>query len=163
LNEPTHSTIARLAVTAMAGAGAAQRGRRAAVRLRTGGRITVDFERRTLHVRRSFTKANEGLPKSGKVRSVPLIEDAARVLDALSRRVEFVGDADHVFCNGVGGVLDDGPLRDRFYDALKGAELGHLRDGSNPFRFHDLRHTFGTLAVQVWPLTDVLTRTCRRR
>jgi integrase len=35
------------------------------------------------------------------------------------------------------------------------AKLGHLRDGSNPFRFHDLRHTFGTLAVQVWPLTDV--------
>jgi integrase len=26
---------------------------------------------------------------------------------------------------------------------------------SPPFRFHDLRHTFGTLAVQVWPLVDV--------
>jgi hypothetical protein len=23
------------------------------------------------------------------------------------------------------------------------------------FTFHDLRHTFGSLAVQVWPLTDV--------
>jgi integrase len=24
-----------------------------------------------------------------------------------------------------------------------------------PIRFHDLRHTFGTLAVQVFPLSDV--------
>jgi len=27
--------------------------------------------------------------------------------------------------------------------------------GLKPLRFHDLRHTFGTLAVQVFPLSDV--------
>lgn len=31
---------------------------------------------------------------------------------------------------------------------MKAAGLKHLR-------FHDLRHSFGTLAVQVFPLTDV--------
>jgi integrase len=31
---------------------------------------------------------------------------------------------------------------------------GHLRELAEPI-VHDLRHTFGTLAVQVWPVTDV--------
>jgi hypothetical protein len=39
-------------------------------------------------------------------------------------------------------------MRRRFYAALDAAELPHIR-------FHDLRHTFGTLAVQAFPLTDV--------
>ena len=39
-------------------------------------------------------------------------------------------------------------MRRRFYAALKRAGLEHVR-------FHDLRHTFGTIAVQAFPLTDV--------
>ncbi len=39
--------------------------------------------------------------------------------------------------------------------ALEAAGLGHLREQADPIVFHDLRHTFGTLAVQVWPVTDV--------
>jgi integrase len=39
-------------------------------------------------------------------------------------------------------------MRRRFYGALTAAGLPHIR-------FHDLRHTFGTLAVQAFPLTDV--------
>ncbi|MGH2843331.1 MAG: tyrosine-type recombinase/integrase, partial [Solirubrobacteraceae bacterium] len=35
------------------------------------------------------------------------------------------------------------------------AGLGDRRDGDNPMVFHDLRHTFGTLAVEAWPLHDV--------
>ena len=46
-------------------------------------------------------------------------------------------------------------MRRQFYAAVKRAGLGHLRTKDNPLRFHDLRHTFGTLAVQVTPLTDV--------
>jgi integrase len=30
-----------------------------------------------------------------------------------------------------------------------------MRELTEPIVFHDLRHTFGTLAVQVWPVTDV--------
>jgi integrase len=33
--------------------------------------------------------------------------------------------------------------------------LGHMRELTEPIVFHDLRHTFGTLAVQAFALSDV--------
>ena len=45
--------------------------------------------------------------------------------------------------------------RKRFYAALDAAGLGRLRAKDDPIVFHDLRHTFGTLAVQAFPLSDV--------
>jgi integrase len=115
----------------------------------------VDFERSTLFVRWNFTAGLRRQPKSGKVRSVPLIDQAARTLDGLSRRAEFTDPDDLVFGSPVGTVLDDGEMRRAFYAALEKAGLGARRQGDDPFVFHDLRHTFGTLAVQAWPLHDV--------
>lgn len=115
----------------------------------------VDFSKRMILVRSNYTAGTERAPKSGKIRSVPLIDQAARVLDGLSRRLHFTDATDLVFVNNVGGHVDDGRLRDRFYEVLKAAGLGHLRAKQDPFVFHDLRHTFGTLAVQAWPLHDV--------
>ncbi len=40
----------------------------------------VDFSKRLVHVRRNFTHGAEGSPKSGRVRSVPLIDQAATAL-----------------------------------------------------------------------------------
>lgn len=40
-----------------------------------------------------------------------------------------------------GDYLEDSALRRRYYKALKAAKIAHLR-------FHDLRHTFGTRAVE---------------
>ena len=108
----------------------------------------VDFERRIVHVRRSFSLASEDVPKSGRARAVPLVDQVARVLDALSRRDVFTGEDELVFPNPTGSFLDDSALRRRYYRALKAAGIAHLR-------FHDLRHTFGTLAVQEFPLSDV--------
>jgi integrase len=108
----------------------------------------VDFEKHLIHVRRSFTYGALNTPKSGRVRSVPLIDQAARVLDGLSRRERFTGDDDLVFPGVTGDYLDGSALRRRFKDALTRAQL-------KPIRFHDLRHSFGTLAVQAFPLTDV--------
>ena len=49
---------------------------------------------------------------------------------------------------GMGGEhLDDSALRRRFQKALDRAYLN--------IRFRDLRHTFGTIAVQAFPLSDV--------
>jgi len=90
----------------------------------------------------------EDTPKSHKVRSVPLIDQAARAMDGLSRREHFTGDDDRVFVNDVGGVIATDLLRKRFKAALDAAGLKQLR-------LHDLRHTFGTLAVQAFPLSDV--------
>lgn len=94
-------------------------------------------------------------PKSGKVRSVPLIDQAAAALDKLSRRESFTEPTDLVFCSPVGTPRDDGPIRRAFYAALNGAELGHLRTKTDPITFHDLRHTFGTLGARIWPLNDL--------
>jgi integrase len=108
----------------------------------------VDFGKRLLHVRRSYVERSEGVPKSGRVRSVPIIDQVARAFDELSRRERFTGDEDLVFCNQVGEHFEDSALRRRFYAARD-------RAGLKPIRFHDLRHTFGTRAVQVFPLSDV--------
>ena len=98
----------------------------------------VDRDRRLVHVRRSYTRGEEGPPKSGKVRSVPLVDQAARALDTLSHRERFTEDDDRVFVNALGEPFEESAMRRRFYDALDAAELSRIR-------FHDLRHTFGTL------------------
>jgi integrase len=108
----------------------------------------VDFAKRLIHVRRAFTQGNEDTPKSGRARAVPMIDQTARALDELSRRDRDIGDDDLVFVSPAGEYLEDSALRRRFYGALEAAKIKHLR-------FHDLRHSFGTLAVQVFPLSDV--------
>jgi Phage integrase family len=101
-----------------------------------------------VQVRRNFTHGAKGSPKSGLVGSVPLIDHAAKALDGLSRRERFVDPDDLVFVDEMGGHLDDWRLRRRFHDALDKAGLPRLR-------LHDLRYTFGTIAVQAFPLSDV--------
>jgi hypothetical protein len=99
-------------------------------------------------VKTSMANNDDGPTKSGKVRSVPLVAQAARALDRLSRRERWTGDDDRVFVNDVGEQFEDSAMRRRFYTALDAAGIPHIR-------FHDLRHTFGTIAVQAFPLTDV--------
>jgi integrase len=108
----------------------------------------VDWMNRLVHVRRSYTRHEIGPTKSGKVRSVPLVDQAAWALDRLSRREHFASEDDLVFVNAVGDAIEESAMRRRFYRALKRAGLEHIR-------FHDLRHTFGTIAVQAFQLTDV--------
>jgi integrase len=128
----------------------------------------IDFADRIVHVQKNFVRGEEDTPKSHRVRSVPLSDQAFLTLDALSRRDHFTGPDDLVFGSEVGGHLLDDDVRDRFYEALNAAELGHLRylepptkDNpkgvmrDDPIVFHDLRHTFGTLAIRVAPVTDV--------
>lgn len=108
----------------------------------------VDFGKRLVRVRRSVTRGRVGAPKSGKVRSVPLIDEAARALDGLSRRERFTADDDLVFPSAAGGHRNDATLRRAFHEARERAGLRRVR-------LHDLRHTFGTLAVAAFPLSDV--------
>ena len=115
----------------------------------------VDFAKQTVIVRGSFTHGLAGPTKSGKIRSVPLIDQAATVLDGLSLREHFTQPGDLVFCTETGETLNDAGMRAAFYAALKAAKLGGKREGDRPMVFHDLRHTFGTLAVEAWPLHDV--------
>jgi integrase len=115
----------------------------------------VDFANRIVHVQRNYVRGQEDTPKSHRVRSVPLSDQAAVALDALSLREHFTGPDDLVFPNAVGEHLLDDDVRDEFYDALEDAGLGRLRTKTDPIVFHDLRHSFGTLAIRNAPVTDV--------
>jgi integrase len=102
----------------------------------------VDFAGEVIRVRHSYNvHGGLGTPKSGKVRSVPMVPDVARNLASLADRAQFAGDEDLVFAGEFGMFLDASALRERYKAALKRAGLRLLR-------FHDLRHTFGTLAVR---------------
>lgn len=108
----------------------------------------VDFAKQNLLVRRNLTYGHETTSKSGRIRSVPLSDQVIAALDGLSRRDSFTAPGDIVFCNEVGAPLDDSIIRRRFYETLKRAGLRRLR-------FHDLRHVFGTMAAQAFPVPDV--------
>jgi integrase len=102
----------------------------------------VGFAGDAIRVRRSYNiHGGVGTPKSGKVRSVPMVPDVAQALARLGEREEFVGDDELVFPNDFGRFIDASSLRDRYKAAIARAGLRQLR-------FHDLRHTFGTLAAR---------------
>lgn len=100
----------------------------------------VDFAGSVLRVRASYGLGHVTLPKSGKVRSVPLAPDVAEVLARLGNREWFTDEDDLVFVGVLGGHIDSGALRRRYKSALERAGLRQLR-------FHDLRHTFGTRMI----------------
>lgn len=98
----------------------------------------VDFAGSAITAARAFGAGLETSTKSGRVRRVPLPDQAAAALDRLSRRGDFTGCDELVFCNVFGRSLDDSALRRRFQRARDAA-------GLRPLRFHDLRHTYGSL------------------
>lgn len=60
-----------------------------------------------------------------------------------------------MFCDPFGETLNDGAIRAAFHEALAAAGIERDRGTGKLLVFHDLRHTFGTLAVQALPLSDV--------
>jgi integrase len=98
----------------------------------------VDFAGSAITVARAMSAGVESTTKSGRVRRVPLADQAAVALDRLSRREHFTSPQDLVFCNVLGRALDDSALRKRYRRAQAAARV-------RPLRFHDLRHTFGSL------------------
>jgi integrase len=100
----------------------------------------VDFPNRVIRVRASYTQFKLDTPKSSAMRAVPMADPVARALAQLSQREHFIGDDDLVFPNHAGDHQNPKQLRKRYRAAQKSAGLRALS-------FHDLRHTFGTLAI----------------
>jgi len=98
----------------------------------------VDFAGHALTIERAMSAGVESSTKSGKIRRVPLTDQAAAALDRLSRRQHFTTPEDLVFVNELGRTLDSWALRSRFKRARDAA-------GLRPLRLHDLRHTYGSL------------------
>lgn len=55
---------------------------------------------------------------------------------------------DRVFIGETGGPMDDSAMRRRWYTMLEAAGFPRDAEGNPYMRFHDLRHTFGTIAVR---------------
>jgi integrase len=101
----------------------------------------VDFTEQKILVRRALSgEAEVRSTKSRRPREVPLPDQAAAALHRLRLRGEFTGPDDYVFANRFGRRLDPSALRRRYERARDAA-------GLEPLRFHDLRHTYGSLLV----------------
>ena len=101
----------------------------------------VDFAGRKLIVRRALSGEIEvRSTKSRQARQVPLPDQAATAVERLKQRGDFTGPDDYVFASRLGRRLDPSALRRRFERARDAAGLEALR-------FHDLRHTYGSLLV----------------
>ena len=98
----------------------------------------VDFPGSRLTVGRALSAGVETSTKARRVRQVPMPDQAAAALDRLSRRENFTGPGELVFCGPLGRTLDPSALRRRYRRAQAAAGLA-------PLRWHDLRHSYGSL------------------
>ena len=109
----------------------------------------VDFVADAIRVLGSYDfEAGVGTTKGGRGRSVPMVGEVATTLARLLQRDRFTAPDDAVFVNDTGGHVDGSALRRRYKAAQKRAAL-------RPIRFHDLRHTFGSLSITVGSTRDV--------
>lgn len=104
-----------------------------------GGMITASH---------AMSAGTEASTKSRRFRPIPLADQAASALRKLRERPAFRSRKDFVFCRPSGGPLDRSAVRKRFIRAQEAANI-------RPRRFHDLRHTFGSLAIQQFDLIAV--------
>jgi integrase len=102
----------------------------------------VDFTRRTIHVRENWTQGETTTPKGGTERAVPMAEEVAERLARLGQRDHFTADDDLVFCTPRGQHVGYKSLKERYRAALRAADL------REDFRFHNLRHTFGSTVIR---------------
>lgn len=108
----------------------------------------VNFDAESLHVYSSYSAGTLTAPKSGLARTVPMAEQVAETLNELHDSRPGVSRDDLVFPGERGEYLDNSALRRRYKDALE-------RAGVRPLRFHDLRHTFGSIAINQATIVQV--------
>src|SRR3954468_18933025 len=99
----------------------------------------IDFAKKAIRVETSVVFGRVGATKGGRGRAVPMVREVAEALARLGMRGYLVDREDPVF-PGEDGYLDGSALRRRFVVACRNADLRVLR-------FHDLRHTFGSNAI----------------
>jgi len=109
----------------------------------------VDFKNHSIRVWEQIDRTGErDSTKSRHSRTVPMIDQAAEALTELKKRDHLTRPKDPVFLGEGGGAMDASALRRRFIKARDDAKL-------RPIRFHDLRHTFGSLAINFASIVQV--------
>jgi integrase len=108
----------------------------------------VDFENSSIRVFEGFSASQTGKPKSRRSRTIPMVEKVADSLTDLKDRRDRTAKTDLVFVSRNSSHVDGSALRRRYHLALEAAGLRRLR-------FHDLRHTFGSLAINAATIVQV--------
>lgn len=109
----------------------------------------IDFKNHAIRVWEQIDRTGErDKTKSRRSRTVPMIDQAAEALTELKKRDEYTRPKDPVFVGEDGSAIDASALRKRFIKARDAAKL-------RPLRFHDLRHTFGSLAINFASIVQV--------
>jgi len=103
----------------------------------------IDLERGDLRVRRQIARINgevveAPLKTKNAYRTLPLAEDTIGVLEAQRKKT---GSSQWVFPSTTGGPISPDSVLHMLHRVLKRAGLPRVR-------FHDLRHTYATLALQ---------------
>lgn len=108
----------------------------------------VDFEQNSIRVYEGYSANVTGKTKSRKSRTVPMVDKVATVLKQVKQRGFLTGKTNLVFVGRERTNVDGSALRRRYIATLDAAGLRQLR-------FHDLRHTFGSLAINVASIVQV--------
>ena len=103
----------------------------------------IDLEHGDLRVRRQIARINgkvveAPLKTKNAYRTLPLAEDTISILNEQKKKV---GSSPWVFPSATGGPISPDSVLHMLHRVLKRAGLPQVR-------FHDLRHTFATLALQ---------------
>jgi integrase len=106
----------------------------------------IDWSAGVVRVRRNYTRGEWGTPKSRRSsRAVPLADRVAAELERHFQSSAYRGEDQLVFCHPhSGNPYDASKLRERFYEAMRGAGMGERCGREGGITFHSLRHTFGT-------------------
>ena len=103
----------------------------------------IDLDRGVLKIQRAISRQNgkiveAPLKTKNAYRTLPLSADAIDVLKAQKNKV---GSSEWVFPSPTGGPMSPDSVLHTLHRVLKRARLPRIR-------FHDLRHTFATMALQ---------------
>jgi integrase len=108
----------------------------------------VDFKQNSIRVYEGYSANVTGKTKSRKSRTVPMVDKVAVALKQVKQRGLLTGKTNLVFVSRERTNVDGSALRRRYIATL---DAGGLRQ----LRFHDLRHTFGSLAINVASIVQV--------
>lgn len=102
----------------------------------------IDWTAQKIRIRRAWVSNEMGTPKSRRSsRAIPMVAAVVAALDRLSQATAFADDEDLVFGNvHTGSPPARSTVNNRFKERLARAGVRHVR-------FHDLRHTYGTLTA----------------